>query len=88
MIRSPSLASHNSVKIVLEDSSGASDLLTSFLRPGDQTGLGLIPTLIQVERQLYPGAVVDGVERPLPHVHQLYLLLAAVPDSVGDHLKI
>ena len=34
------------------------------------------------------GAVVDEVERPLPRIHQLVLLLAVVPKSVGDHLKI
>ena len=37
---------------------------------------------------LYPGAVDDEVERPLPPVQQLVLLLVAVPDLVGDHLKI
>ena len=37
---------------------------------------------------MYPGAVVDGVGRPLPHVHQLVLLLAVVPGLVGDHLKL
>ena len=30
----------------------------------------------------------DEVERPLPPVQQLVLLLVAVPDLVGDHLKI
>ena len=32
--------------------------------------------------------MVDEVERPLPPVHQLVLLLVAVPDLVGDHLKL
>ena len=89
MIRSLSLTSHNSLKDALEDSSGASDFLTSFLCSAQVIKLDLIfPTLIQVERQLYPGAVLDEVERLLPRVHQLDLLLPVVPGSVGDHLKL